>query len=90
MKTGVKVSELVGGVGNFAPRVLYPRGKELPVPIRLRVFENRVLRITLGPKPREVGDWRKRHNGELRNLYASPSLMRMIKLRNMRWARKIA
>jgi len=33
---------------------------------RLRVFENRVLRITLGPKRNEVtGDWRILHNEEL-------------------------
>jgi hypothetical protein len=36
---------------------------------RLRVFENRVLRI-FGPKRDEVTrDWRKKHNEELHNLY---------------------
>jgi hypothetical protein len=36
---------------------------------RLRVFENRVLRRIFGPKRDEVtGEWRKLHNGELRNL----------------------
>jgi hypothetical protein len=34
----------------------------------LRVFENRVLRRIFGPKRDEVtGEWRKLHNGELRN-----------------------
>jgi hypothetical protein len=41
---------------------------------RLRVFENRVLRRTFGPKRDEVtGEWRKLHNEELRDLYSSPS-----------------
>jgi hypothetical protein len=39
---------------------------------RLRVFENRVLRRTFGPKGDEVmGEWRKLHIGELHNLYFS-------------------
>jgi hypothetical protein len=53
---------------------------------RLRVFENRVLRRIFGPKTDEVtGDWRKLHNEELHNLYSSPSIIRMIKSRSMRW-----
>ena len=37
---------------------------------RLRVFENRVLRRTFGPKRDEVtGEWRKLHNEELSDLY---------------------
>jgi hypothetical protein len=33
---------------------------------RLRVFENRVLRRTFGPKRDEIiGDWRRLHNKEL-------------------------
>jgi hypothetical protein len=51
------------------------------------VFENRVLRRIFGPKRDEVaGGWRKLHNEELHNLYSSPSIIRMIKLRRMRWA----
>jgi hypothetical protein len=46
---------------------------------RLRVFENRVLRI-FGPKGNEViGGWRELHNEELHNLYSSPGIIRMIK-----------
>jgi hypothetical protein len=57
---------------------------------RLRVFENRVLRI-FGPKRDEVtGGWRNLHNEELHNLYSSPSIIRMIKSRRMRWARHVA
>jgi hypothetical protein len=54
---------------------------------RLSVFENRVLRRIFGPKRDEVtGEWRKLHNKELRDLYSSPSIIRIIKLRRMRWA----
>jgi hypothetical protein len=58
---------------------------------RLRVFENRVLRRIFGPKRDEVTwGWRKLHNDELHNLYSSPSIIRMIKSRRMRWAWHIA
>jgi hypothetical protein len=51
-----------------------------------RVFENRVLRGIFGPKRDEVtGGWRKLHNEELHNLYSS-SIIRITKLRRMRWA----
>jgi hypothetical protein len=54
---------------------------------RLRVFENRVLRRIFRPKRDEVtGGWRKLHNEELHNLYSSPSIIRMIKSRTMKWA----
>jgi hypothetical protein len=51
---------------------------------RLRVFENRVLRRIFGPERDEVtGEWRKLHNEELRDLYSSPSIIRIIKSRWM-------
>jgi hypothetical protein len=41
-----------------------------------------VLRGISGPKREEVaGDWRRLHNEELHNLYASPSIIRVIKLK---------
>jgi hypothetical protein len=47
---------------------------------RLRVFENRVLRMVFGPKRDEVkADWRKLHNKELYALYSSPNIIRVIK-----------
>jgi hypothetical protein len=58
---------------------------------RLRVFENRALRGIFGPKRDEVvGGWRKLHNEALHNLYCSPSIIRIIKSRKMRWAGHVA
>jgi hypothetical protein len=55
------------------------------------VFESRVLRRVFGPKRDEVtGEWRKMHNGELRNLYSSPDSIRQTKSRRMRWAGHVA
>jgi hypothetical protein len=55
------------------------------------VFENRVLRRIFGSKRDEVtGGWRKLHNEELHDLYSSPSIVRVIKARGMRWAGHVA
>jgi hypothetical protein len=41
-----------------------------------------VLRRTFGPKKGKlVGDWRRLHNEELHNFYASPDIVRVIKSR---------
>ena len=58
---------------------------------RLRVFENRVLRRTFGPKRDEVtGEWRKLHNGEPNVMYSSLNIVWVIKSRRMRWAGRVA
>jgi hypothetical protein len=58
---------------------------------RLSVFENRVLRRIFGPKRDEVtGEGRQLHNEELRDLYSSPSIIRIIKSRRARWAGHVA
>jgi hypothetical protein len=55
------------------------------------VFENRVLRKMFESKMDEVmREWKKLHNEELRDLYSSPSIIRIIKSRRMRWAGNIA
>jgi hypothetical protein len=37
-----------------------------------------------------TGGWRKLLNEELHNLYSSPSMIRMIKSRRMRWTGRVA
>jgi hypothetical protein len=50
-----------------------------------------VLRRIFGPKRDEVtGEWRKLRNKELHDLYSSPSIIRIIKSRKMRWAGLVA
>jgi hypothetical protein len=54
-------------------------------------MQNRVLRRIFGPKRDKVtGEWRKRHNEELRDLYSSPNIVQVIKSRRMRWAGHVA
>jgi hypothetical protein len=57
---------------------------------RLSVSENRVLRGIFGPEREDVaGGWRRLHNEELHNLYASPNVIRVIK-RRMNWTENVA
>jgi hypothetical protein len=58
---------------------------------RLTVFEDRVLRRIFGPKRDEAtGDWRRLRNEELNELYLSPNIIWVIKLRRMTWAGHVA
>jgi len=58
---------------------------------RLRVLENRVLRRIFGPKKGKVaGEWGKLHNEEFNDLYCSPIIVRVKKLRRMRWVGHVA
>jgi hypothetical protein len=55
------------------------------------MFENRVLRRIFGRKRDDVtGEWRKLHIEELRDLYSSPSIIRIIKARRMRLTGHVA
>jgi hypothetical protein len=50
-----------------------------------------LLRRIFGLKRDEVRDeWRKLHNEELHDLYSSPSIIRIIKSRRIRWAGHVA
>jgi hypothetical protein len=58
---------------------------------KLGVFENRVLSRIFGPRRDEVtGEWRKLYNEELHDLYSSPSIIRIMKARGMRWTGHVA
>jgi hypothetical protein len=55
------------------------------------VISRYLLRRISGLKRDEVmGEWRKLHNEELRDLYSLPSIIRIIKLQRMRWGRHVA
>jgi len=50
-----------------------------------------VLRKIFGAvRDEETGEWRRRHNEELHNLYASPDIVRVMKSRRLRWAGHVA
>jgi hypothetical protein len=51
------------------------------------LFEDRLMRGTLGHKEEgAIASSRKLHNDRLHNLYSSPNIIGMIKLRRMKWA----
>jgi hypothetical protein len=58
---------------------------------KLRVFENRVLR-RISEQMRDGGTrgWRQLYNEKVHDLYSSPSIIRIIKSRRMRWAGHVA
>jgi hypothetical protein len=58
--------------------------------LRLRMFENRVLRKIFGPKSNEVTECRKLHNEQFNDLCSSSNIFRVIKSRRLRWAGHVA
>ena len=55
------------------------------------MFESRVLRRIFGSRRDEVtGEWRKLHNEKLNYLYSSPSIVRVIQSKRMRWVGHVA
>jgi len=49
-----------------------------------------VLRRIFGPKDEVTREWSKLHNEELNDLYCSPNIIWVIKLRRVRWTRHVA
>ena len=61
------------------------RSQTLREELRMRIFENRVLKRIFRPKREEgIGEWRKLHNEKLNDLYPSANIIRVIKTRRMR------
>jgi len=57
---------------------------------RLRASENVVLRRIFGPRRVDItGEWRMLHNEDLNALYCSPSTVRVMKSRRMRWVGQV-
>jgi hypothetical protein len=65
--------------GKFQPQL----SSQLDLLYSNGIFKDNVI----GPKmDRVTGGWRKLLNEEVHNLYSSPSIIRIIKSRRMRWA----
>jgi hypothetical protein len=55
------------------------------------MLENRAMRRIFRPKRDEVtGEWRKLHNEELRDLYSSSGVIRIMKSKRMKWEEHLA
>jgi hypothetical protein len=55
------------------------------------LFENKVLKMIFGPRRNKVtGECRTLHNEVFHDLYSSPSIIRIIKSRSMRWVGCVA
>ena len=57
---------------------------------RLRVFENRILRPIFESNRDEIREWRRLYNEERHSLCRSPSIVRVIKSRRLKWAGHVA
>jgi hypothetical protein len=57
----------------------------------MRMLENRAQKRIFGPKREEImRGWRRLHNEELHNLYASANIIRVIKAGSIKWAGCVA
>jgi hypothetical protein len=58
----------------------------------VRILKSRCFmrKLRLGRRDEGTGEWRKLHNEELRDLYSSPSIIRIMKARRMRWSGHVA
>jgi hypothetical protein len=52
---------------------------------RLKLFENRTLRRSFGPKGDENEKWRRLHNKKLHSFYHSRNIVRVINSRRLKW-----
>jgi hypothetical protein len=57
---------------------------------RLRVFENRILRLIYESRRGENKKCGRLYNGEHHSLYRSPSIVKVIKFRRERWRGHVA
>jgi hypothetical protein len=58
--------------------------------VHYSLHDNVCTIVTSNVNPNEVtGGWRKLHDEELHGLYSSPSIVRVIKARRMRWAGQV-
>ena len=58
---------------------------------KLEVFENGILRRICGPVwDAELGQWRRRHNNELREMTRVPLITSFIMAQRLRWAGHVA
>jgi hypothetical protein len=55
------------------------------------MIENGMLRMIFGPKRDEItGEWGRQHNEKLYDLYCSPNIIRVTRLRRVGWVRHVA
>jgi hypothetical protein len=67
--------------------ITYPKYR---VTFKKYIFPQLVKKICGSKRDEVTGNWRKQHNEELHSLYSSPSIIRLIKSRRMRWEWHIA